>query len=363
MFSSARKPPASIHPAPTAFTVTPLLAHSRASARVRFNTPAWAAQYALPFAIPRSASTELRFTTRPLSRLSISRPAARQARKTPVRFASITRRHSASEISSAGLAKCRSRALARMSSRPSSEIARSTRESTSRSSAASIACAKPLRSSAQISFAHEFAATSSRCDRVVVATPTSAPASASDTAAARPNGFAAPITTATFPANENCSSVTRVPLRPATSLLAARPEALIGRAEPPHPASRARQFHHRCKPRRQLSPGQPTTVQHDHLSVHVARQVGGEEDAERPKLLVPPEPAHRYEHAVLPPLFDRRVAVREQPRRDQVRLNRRGVRHRQRACEVDQPRLRRGVDEVVPPGAQPEARSNVDDLA
>src|SRR5439155_9658012 len=86
MFSSARNPPASIHPAPTAFIVTPLRAHSSASARVRFNTPACAAQYALPFAIPRSASTELMFTIRPLSRVTISRPAARHARKTPVRF-------------------------------------------------------------------------------------------------------------------------------------------------------------------------------------------------------------------------------------------------------------------------------------
>ena len=148
--------------------------------------------------------------TRPYSCESIRSPAARQARYTPVRFASITRRHSAGVISVRGFANGRSCAFTRTSSFPNSKTARSMAARTSASSAASMAWANPLRLSAQTSFAQEFAATSSRCKRVLVVTPTLAPASASATAAARPSEFEAPITSAFFPASEN-SSVTLIP--------------------------------------------------------------------------------------------------------------------------------------------------------
>src|SRR5262245_33248629 len=92
--------PVRIGPGHTALMVIPRAEYTTAICRVSPTTPCLAATYAAPPPVPLRPATEAMLTMRPRPRGSISRSARLQPRKTPVRSMSMTRRHSASSVSS-----------------------------------------------------------------------------------------------------------------------------------------------------------------------------------------------------------------------------------------------------------------------
>src|SRR5713101_1010772 len=168
--------------------------------------------------MPRSPSNETRLIILPFPWASIGSAAARHARYTPVRLTSSTRRHSTGVTSGSGLAKMRSWALIRMSSRPSSETVRRTSVVTSDSLVVSILWANPGRLRAWIALRQEVTVAASRLLGRRVVTATLAPASARAIATAPPIGLDAPITRAALSCKEN-SSRPITPLLPATERL------------------------------------------------------------------------------------------------------------------------------------------------
>src|SRR3954465_7975904 len=174
-------------------TRMPSPATSSATALLKSRTAPLLAQYALAWAEPTRPLAEETFTIEPPPVLRIARTPSRVRRKPPSRLTAMTRRHSASVVSSSGLAKEMPALLTRTSSRPN---ASSTRRSAPAHEASSLTswrrkiASPPPRAMA--------AATSSPDGSRSVATPP-APSLAKRIAVALPIPDAAPVTSAVLP--------------------------------------------------------------------------------------------------------------------------------------------------------------------
>ena len=114
-------------PGEIAFTRTPRVAHSAASARVTASTPCLLIVYGVESGIPRCADSEAMLMIAPEPRASMWRPTSVQAKNTLVRLVSMTVANSDRVKSSAGLSIVMPCEFTRMSMSPASAACATTR--------------------------------------------------------------------------------------------------------------------------------------------------------------------------------------------------------------------------------------------